>query len=378
MKKILFTVALCALLAPVFAIEWGGVVKNNSQVSTPDFSSASINQADELYLWANQPLTEDGSIYASGEVFYSFKYAGSLPGAVVSNVIDCDLLKVSGAFELGENAFGFNAGRYFVSDNSGAVFSQVSDGASVSFALPMLSLSAYAGYTGLLNGKSVTLLDSSAAAYSADEGIYVLSHGFIPVIADISFPVLFGNQSLALQCAAFIDTGAEKDNRYYGNLVISGPVANAVYYKASVVAGSTNFKNVMCYSAADLYVFPTDSFMINAGVEYASGNNGPFAPFAGISSRQVSSALSGPETSGVVLVKANMGISNNALYTGAGAKIVMDCMDSFGMKGVEGTCTVSYNIFSDLQVGLDVAGYYDLSASSDSNYSATVRVAMSF
>jgi len=378
MKKALLAAALCALITPLFATEWGGVYKNNSQVSSSDFKSFSLNQNDALYFWANQPLNEDGSIYASAEAFYQFKYAGPIPGATVTNTVDIDLLKIAGALDLGDNSLDFSAGRFYAADNTGAVFAQVSDGAYVKYSTTLLNVSAYAGYTGLLNGNSVTLLDSNAIAYDSGDGIYTLSHGFVPVTLGLAFPVLFGNQSLSVQGNAFIDLGAEKENRYYGNLVLSGPITNSVYYKASAVAGSTNFKNLMVYSSADVYIFPLESLMINAGAEYASGKNGGLSPFAGVSTKTAYASASSPETSGVILVKANTGISLDSIYTGAGAKVVMDCLDSFMMKGIEGNATFTYSIFSDFQAGVDLSFYKDFVTDSENNFSATLRAAISF
>ena len=378
MKKLTALAAAFVLTGSLFAMDWGGVIKNNSEVLTPDFSDISIEQSDALYMWATQPLSKDGSFYASGEAYYKFKLVNEAGTNTITNIVDVDLLKVSGNIEFEECTFTFDAGRFLISDSTGVIFSQTCDGTLEKSTLSLAGFSAYLGYTGLLNSNAVTMLDINGNAYANKKGVYVLSHEILPFMYSVDFPVLFGNQSLSVQGAAFIELTQEMNNRCYGNLVLSGPIANSVYYQLATSIGSVNFKNIMNYSALDVYIFPMNSMLVNTGIEYASGNNGPFSAFRGVTSRTAYNSASYPETSGVLMAKASAGISLNSMYASAAAKFVMDCADSFGAKGLEFDVNYSYNIFSDLQVGLDVTAYMDFVTATENNYTATLRAAMSF
>ena len=376
MKKSLFLAAvLSAVLLPAFSVEWGGIFKNNSKISS-NFKTASFKQSDSIYLWSNQYLNKDGSLYASEEILFKFDYYSSYK--IIVNTVDIDLLKITGDFELeGSNLF-FGAGRFIANDLSNVVFAQNCDGLSVKYTLPLVEFSMYAGYTGLLNSNAVVMLDSDGTSFAPANKVYALSHRFVPLSAGVSFPVLFGNQSIELQGNAFIDLAATDKSRYYGEFKISGPIANSVYYNVVTVLGSESFKNLTNYTAVDFYYFPIRTVMVDGGIEWASGDEGIFKPFTGITSRPVCNSAAYPETSGVLAVKAVAGVSLKDFYISGTGKVVMPSALSYSVKGFEADVSASYNIFTDLKVGLDATVFVDLKDSTDNNFTATLRVALAF
>lgn len=364
--------ALCLFVAPVSAYEWGGLVTNDSGVATPDLQNIAFRQGNTAALWLNAPLAEDNSFYFSSEVIYKFNMMNQDNESVFQNVVDLDLFKFTGDFIVGEGIVSVAAGRFTVIDSTGAVFAQNSDGVSVKYTLPQLMVSAYAGYTGLLNALNVSM----NAAPENPGKFYALAYPYVPLSVSVEFPVLFGNQSLGFQGNAFIDLGSDKTNLFYGNIVVTGPITNAFYYNAATSFGSEGFKNVMNHSSLTFYGFPTQMFSMNAGVEYSSGENGPFATFKGVTA---SSAVISAVPTAMILPKVGITISDKDMSLDVVGKYVISCPEKkFENAGIEADLGFSYNIFNDLQIGFNVAGYFDLTSANANNYLAGLRVAFSF
>lgn len=373
-KKIVsIALTLVALSSSIFAAEWGGVFKNGSKISLPAFTDFGFRQTNDLYLWLNSPLGDSG-VYFSGEGMYEFTYSKGKENSAVTNIADVDLFKFSGDYEINEATLSFSAGRFSVSDSTSAIFTQNIDGAAVKYSASLFRISAWAGYTGLLNSNNITMIDGNAAAYAPETKVYSLSNGFIPLNATVEFPVLLGNQSLSIQANGFIDLGKSKTSRYYGTLMVSGPITNSIFYDVASSIGSANFSNVMNYTTFNFYYYPLDMFFVSCGLEYATKN------FTGITSRAVVSSVSAPETKAMILPKLSATLLFDNFVASLNGKFLISTPET-GTKasGVEADLSVAYNVFSDLQFGLDVTSYFDVAGiKEDNNFSATLKVAVSF
>lgn len=377
MKKISLSIltALCIFCAPLSAYEWGGLLSNDLGVVAAKDTDTSIMDTIGISAWYNAPLGSDGSCYLSSEATFKyniFSVAGENSG---SGLFDIDLLKISKDIENGDGKISINAGRFSVVDSTAAAFSQNSDGVSVKYILPQIQVAGYVGYTGLLNALNTSMY----ATVEKQTKMYSLAYPYLPVSLSLDFPVLLGNQSLGLQLNGFIDCGDYKTNLYYANAVLSGPITNSVYYNLATSFGSADFDNLMNYTNLTVYAFPNEALTISGGVEYASGDQGPFDPFYGVSAKTAASASVSPILSGVILPKAGVTYTTADMCFDVGAKYLVSCLTS-DIKGVGAELDAGfvYNIFSDLQLGLNVSKFIDTSDSNTDNFMATLNLALAF
>lgn len=379
MKRILISIiSAIALLAPLSAFEWGGLFDNNTKVISAgagDSNSIMFSQSNGIYLWNSLNLTKSGNVYLKAEMNYQYTF--NAPGNSFSQIADLDLLKIAGSFDSGNAKLNFSAGRFIFTDHSGAVFTQNCDGAFVEYAAPKFEISAYAGYTGLLNSNAVTILDSEGNAFTPANDIYALSASYVPVCFSVSLPSLFMNQTVSLQADGFFDLGSSKSNRMYAEAGISGPLAASVFYNVVTDFGTVNFKNLSNYTKLSVSAFPVEGLYITGAFEYASGNNGPLSAFRGFSSRTVCESY---QTSGVIVpsISVNYAPLKNLLI-GADIKSVFTCPeDKVDAAGLSGSLNCIYNVLSDVNLTLNVSGFKGYTDSSLDNLTATLKVAVSF
>lgn len=390
MKKIIASIfAGFFLTAASFAFEWGGVVKNETSVSVADtsnmgsISSYTLSQSDGLYMWLNSNLTADSSWYLSTEALYKYKY--NTADHAFTNVVDIDLLKITGQSAIGKGMFNTALGRYFVIDNSGVIFAQTCDGVSLKFSMPSFDIALYGGYTGLLNALNVYTLGETAisAVEHPSNQFYSLSYGYVPVLATLELPTFLNNQTLAVQASAFIDLGKEKYNRGYLNLMMKGPVAGAIFYTVSSTFGVANFdfKNTFSnLTNASFSIFAGNIVAFNIGTTYASGKHGIFNSFRGFTSSTAYFSKSQPELSGVLIPDFDVLFAFGAASIDLSGKIVFGMPNAnIDFNGIEFGLDTVVNIFSDLQLNLNLKGYYDIAGNNaDSYYMATVNLAFAF
>ncbi len=371
-----FIFSICSLSA----LDWGGILKNTSKVMLPNFLDFGLNQKDDLYFWLNTPLG-NSNMFFSAEGLYEFGYYMDSSSNILSHALDIDLFKLYGDFEFeNSNTFSISLGRFLVSDASSVILAQNIDGLFLKYHTGFITASAYAGYTGLLNSQLITMLDGEAYAYSYDSALYTLSNPYLPFNASLEFPALFGNQSLVFQLNGCLDFGEQKANRYYATLWLTGPITNMSFYNVSTIFGTKDFKNLMNYSSLDLYFYLSDIFFFSAGAEYASGKHGPFSPFVGITSRAIVASITAPETSASLLPKVSATVILNNMSLAVIGKYYIACPEtSFDSQGVEMDFFLTYSIFSDFQIGLDVTSYFDVTSQKDNNnLTATLKFAVSF
>lgn len=381
MKRILTAfISAILFLAPVAAFEWGGLVDNNSTINI--YSNTEnpwgFKQANSVYLWASSPLNKDGNVYIKGEGMYQFVL--NAPGTQISNLADLDLFKIAGDFQNNSGTISFALGRFFISDLSGVVFAQNCDGAYVKYAGQKFGISAYAGYTGLLNSNTVTMLNAEGKAFAPANKVYALSTPFMPVAATVSLPNLFLNQTLSISANVFTDFSDAKSNRYYGALSLSGPLSSKVYYTLITDFGTENFKGLMNYSKADMAIFASATKMITFSAEYASGNHAGMVPFLGVSSHPAYSASQDAETTGVLVpsVGANLALTDNMLLS-TGVKFPFTCPEKeIKASGVQLDVNYLFTVLSDVQIGASVSGFKGFNGSELDKFSATLKAAVSF
>ena len=217
-------------------------------------------------------------------------------------------------------------------------------------------------------------------SYAKDGNFYTTADAYIPISASAEFPVLFGNQTLAVQLNTFIDTEGNSASRYYANILMSGPIANELYYSAVTCFGTMNFSGLMNYSAVSVVCYPMESMSFLCGLEYASGKYGIFENFIGFTARTAFNSMSSPQTSNILMPKISFSFALGRMFAGFTGKYVMTYTENqMSSGGVEIGLSFSYGIFSDLQLGLDTNAFIDLRDSGDDNkFYAKLYAALSF
>lgn len=375
MKKLILSICtvFCLLAAPLSAVEWGGLIFNDTgaSISGPDYNNLSINQADGISLWLKTPLSDTG-FYFAGEALYKFKLTFAKDvDPVLEQIADIPLLKFYGDIDLDAGLLSLNAGRFYYVDSTTAVISQTIDGLSAKFALPVVNLGAFVGYTGLLNALNVQMAGSAA---KADSKIYGLTDNpYLPLGLTFEFPSLFANQALELDAYYLLDLGDAKINKCYANLMLSGPITSSFFYNAATSFGFVDFKDMMNYSSLSFMIFPSAATTFTAGATFGSAaGQGPFVAFDSISVTSVLATSS-------IIPKLAFTYTNSSLYFNMGGNVPMMYDGSkYGIADVNCDFNLLYNIFSDFQIGFAVDAKIDLTGANTHSFNAKLSAALAF
>ena len=371
-KRLVSGIIAACIISSAFAISWGGMVDNNTKLSANnDFSAIVLDQSNGLYLNLAAKLKEDASLRVTGEGL--FKYDLTCDFDAKENnfkmIADLDLLKLSGEWNIADGHLALAFGRYKFSDFSGAVFSQISDGLYLSYDTLKTKTSLYGGFTGLLNRLDVTMTENE----EDDAQFYALCPMYVPVLADFSYKALFGTHTIGAQLAAYIPVTDENTFKAYGTLIANGYIGTIASYDARATVGTEKFDGIMMDMMLDAHFYIVPKVRLTAGAEYASGDQGAIKPFATLSSRSFGNA---PFANGVVVPKIGALYAAGKLYASVTERIIIS-VDNKEFDGADTAINVVYNLFSDVQLGLD-AGAYICKESERSNYYATAKAVLAF
>lgn len=356
LRKTALSCTALLLSTSLFAIDWGGKLTNDTSFIGLKDSSLKPKQTDTLSLWTTIPLSKDNSRYFAAEGNYQFKYDGTDTAAdEITNTLDLNLFKFAINKKLPrQKNLSFTAGRFGISDLTGTVFAQNCDGLLFQFSMPRFSTNLYAGYTGLLNANSVTILNGDESSYElADPAVYRLAPKYVPFGINFTFPGLFANQNLSLQGWGFADANGDGYNRYYGLLSLDGYLVSNLYYTLKTVMGSENFEGVSNLSILNLYCYFTETFFMNLAGTYASGEQGDIKAFKGVTSMPALISSDDPEYTS--LIKADLNFTKTfgkVAYINGGAACAFSIVDeSPEYKGLQIQASAMYKVFNDVQLG---------------------------
>ncbi len=383
MKKIersfiVFLTILFYFCAPSFAVSWAGVIDNTTKFSeNHDFSEPAMEQSNGVYLSVRAPISEKGSLVFDAEVLYKYnlKAAFKTNKTTFKNIVDCDLLRLSGSWKLGNGTFNMNAGRFFANDSNGTVFNQISDGLSLVYSAKKIDFKVYAGYTGLLNRINVSMTDNAVVAEDKDD-FYRLCPQYIPVIADFSYKTLFNRHTIGLQGEAFFPVSDKLSQKTYGTIYLRGPISTNSSYSAFFTVGAVKFEKFMLDGSLDFNVFISNG-MITAGAEYLSSASDSLIAFTSITSRTVTND---PLFAGGVIPKISYMYAKGKLYASiTGKGVISMANNNTKFHGIDASGTVVFNIFSDLQITGIIDAFIGMDeAKKSSNYAATLKAALQF
>lgn len=391
MKKTAAFILALSLLAHSFAVEYGGTLGESVELYTNDFDPVAMEEKTKLTLFFRAPFGPSSYFAAEGNATptYDVNDLTEISDGDFVCPLDLTLFKFAHAIKQ-ENAASVNlaAGRFAVADSTGLILNQPADGLSAAYNSQSIVVSGYAGYTGLLNGHNATIINGDIDKSNND--FYYLASPFIIGQASVYFPYLFFNQSLGVEGLTAIGTkGPNGDNadynRFYGTLSLNGSVGKNKFYVLSTTFGAEvidgDFDKLSNLSQLSFTYYMPEFYdsQVTATALYASGKQGPFAAFTGLSSMEATYSAFAPEYSG--LLKAGLcgtmkPMSN--LLASLGTDIVFSCpKEDFEYAGVQFYGTVVYQLYTDMQLGL-MAHQYVGDDKNENETSLTLCFTMAF
>ena len=384
MKKLILSGILACLLAPVFAFTWNGVIDNTSKLSSnDDFSALTLEQSNGIHLSVNAPFNSTGTLKFVAEGSFKYKLASNFEAKTsdLKMIANCDLFKFSGKWNIGKGIVALDFGRFMISDISGNVFAQKSDGLSLSYDALKFRVGAYAGYTGLQNRLDLTMLNNP----QDDANFYALTAGYVPVMVNLTYKTLFETQTLGIQGEAFIPVAniEDKTKYAYGTLMLNGPIGVIGAYTLKGTVGLSDFKDLMVDGGLDLNFYIANTAIMVIGGEFVSFEKDSLHYFTPITARTITTD---PFFAGGVLPKVSFIYAKSNVLTSITGKGVIQMGDETKFHGVDVTASLICNVFSDLQVGCDLGAFVAvdkdvkeaIKASKSNVYYATLKASLAF
>ncbi len=390
MKKYFAVILFSVFSVFAFSAELSFFLGDNTDLKFDgeEYKEPRLKQSEAFSALAKIPFNKKGTTFLSLEASLSHSYEkifGDNSNSENNFIADLNILKFSSIIECSAGKFFLDAGRLFLSDLSSAVFAQSFDGASAQFSTSWLDVSVFGGYTGLLNLKNISVLNSGGYVWEPgdedENDFYDFCAPYIAGGVKISLPYLLLNQTISLEGLGFWDTEGpadspeDEDNRFYGTLRLDGPLAPMVFYGLSGTASSTDFSDFGFLGRANISLFPDfKSSSVTLSASYASGDRGSFVPFIGFT--QVTACLSADEPIYSGISKAGLFASIvpiDRLYCAVGGDAVfVDNDDSaFDYYGFQVYGNAKYYLFSDLALTLFASHF-----SGDSSDSSRTEIAL--
>ncbi len=295
LKKIIAACSALFLTVFVFAVDGGGSLSAGFEFDNTELSGLSVSNfklSTKATGWVKVPVNKSsGFSLEANWAFADYIYPDFSDYSYVSNTIDIALAKYSTLFPLADGTLTLNAGRFSFSDATGKIFSQVNDGVFALYRKGFLELSAYGGYSGLLNAKNVTIFADNAAYDNSD--VYALAPGYITGLLNFSLPNFKAGQTFGVQVLGFgcVKDSESASNRFYGSVFANGPIIKRLFYTFSFAYGSYSSKTESTggiLTDASLAYYPDFlSSSVSFNICYSSDGFRPFT-FVGASIDSVS------------------------------------------------------------------------------------------
>ena len=371
-KTFISSAAVFMALSQAFSVETGGLLTNDSKLANVEKDgSLKLDQKNGVNFWLRAPLNEEGTSYFAGEASFQTEYdtAETDSDKKLKLYADLNLFKFVFKNELDSGNIQFSLGRFFNSDLTGLVYSQNADGLRFDANLPRVALTLFGSYTGLLNAKTVSMLEiDSPDTTDKEKTVYVLAHKYAVGGLTFSLPHFAAGQTLSLEGLATLSLESTKYNRFYGTFALNGPIVSPVFYSISSTIGFAKYDEQDMVkgnlSKASISVYPDfKSMSVSLNGVYASGKQGPFEAFQGFTSSTAANSLSEPEYSGIL--KAGLSatikpVSN--LLLSAGGDVLFTTIggeesNKIEQAGFQYSAGFNWQIVSDVSLGANFLQY---------------------
>lgn len=386
MKKSIYIVIafLFITIIPATALDFGGIISNNTKLGTRDDGSIPLVQQDSLTAWIKKPLNSAGNHYFAAEGFLQYEYTNPNLKSKTDNthhpVMDITLLKYNYTFMVDSvKTFVFSFGRFGFSDMSGLIFNQTSDGFLFDYRKPRLHTSFYIGYTGLLNSHNVAMIDPNFTKIK--EHWYDLASKFVVTEGSITFPNIFANQMLGLEYLGLIGAGESNlaETKYMITAAMSGPLASRLFWSASTTFGNKLRSQLTNLSQVSFTFYPgVKSMAITWNGISATGEEGPFKTFTPLT--KSAAVYSTEDTQYSDMTKTGLSFSIkpiNILQLGVSADIVLTNVYNLHFKGFQWAANVTAQPFGDLTLGLTAKQFLGKDRSTD-KFEIALRASLAF
>ena len=272
--------------------------------------------------------------------------------------------------------FDFNVGRFANADLTGIIFYQNADGVLARYRTSGFALSAYASYTGFLNGNTVKMINAKDFKGVDRDLFYAFADKYLVSNVAISLPNLFANQTLSAQVMATFRTLDTLYNRVYGTLDITGPLYASIFYRINSTLGikwyddgSPDFGNL---TMATLTIFPSALTTVSVCGVYASED------FIGFTHNPALNSYNEPDYTNMLKLGLAMTFKpiETLLLTGS-----LDGAFAIGhgsYHGVQYKFGVDFLAFSDFTIGASFGQYYDLNNTDIDRTVIQVKAALAF
>lgn len=272
MKKILITTICLLCYSFCFSAEFGGIIKSNTELLIPTQGDILWGETIDASAYTKIPFStnDDFNSYFAVEGVYRFRITQN----ETTNSLNLPLIKLNMTSYFGNGFVSVSAGRFFTSDITSNIFAQESDGVSGIYMTDVVNASMYAGYTGLLNSRFVSMHGNSDYEFESGN-FYDLSLPYIVIGGTVSLPYLFLKQSLSLDVWGFIGTQNINRNNIYTSASITGPISNQLFYTL-IASGSfinkeeQGFTPGLFASGEIDYYFSKISSVVSAYAKYAT------------------------------------------------------------------------------------------------------------
>lgn len=370
MKKLLIATICLLCCAFCFSAEFGGVIKSDTDISIPGAGDIVWGEVIDASAYAKIPFAteQDFRSYLAIEGVYRL----NLKQDKITNSLNLPLIKLNLTSYFGKGFVSVSAGRFFTSDITANIFAQESDGVSGVYMTDAFNASMYAGYTGLINSRFVSMHGNNN--YDLTTGnFYDLSLPYIVVGGTVSFPYLFLKQTISMDAWGFIGTQDIKRNNIYASATMNGPIASKLFYTV-IASGSFVDKDEQGFAPG---------LFASGEVDYY------FSKIPSVVSGYAKYATEDFETVTITTSSAGV-IWNNILAAGISSSI--NPIDSLSLKasgeavfqadnmdyyGTQFAAECRWQVLSD--VLFHVTGKYFLAKESDnSSASITAKAAISF
>lgn len=381
------------------ALDFGGLLTNESAFQTYFDEKFKLDQKNSVSLWARQNFDKTGENFFIAEGNYNFEgdFEKENDDERFSHALDLAVFSANLSNHFDSSKINFTAGRFYFSDISGIIFTQNADGAKFDFQNSYFKISAYGAYTGFLNALNIKIIsakpaemaqngnmpatqDKSKIFIADSDKIYDFAEKYAAAALTLSFPFFAANQSATAEFLGTFRLENEKYNRMYATLSFDGPLYNSLFYDFSSTFEFINYEqkdengnpetknDVSNLSKIGIYYYFSKASLGLSGI-YASGNQGAFSPFLGFTKNTSTYSLQEFLYSGIIkgganatfkpfenfLLSANCDLIFNAL---AGDKNDGE-MEKIKYYGFEYSAGVTWQVKSDFQLGVTASQFLD-------------------
>lgn len=371
-RKIFLSLMISCTVNTLFALDFGGVLSNVTEVNPTKDNFFNLEQQNNLSVWIKSPLGESGDNYFIAEGLYRFTYKKDF---YTLNYIDLSLLKFVLNKEVGDNKFSANIGRFVYSDITSYIFTQATDGAELSYSGSFFDCSFLLSYTGLLN-ENIVQMNYSPDYREKIDSVYSFSDKFLVSSLTFSLPAFIKNNSLAVQGIGSIRIDDLAYNRFYFILSLNGAISDNLFYGLNGVAFASSYAKEDFKFSPFGYAYLNffyEKLYVNANVIYAGED------FIGISRLPALNSAYEPEYSGLLVpgLVVSYKIDDNIRLFGD-AKVAFDNTNNFELKGFQYKLGLDYQVLTDFYVGLKWLQYFDINKSDKDLNSLILSASISF